>query len=792
MSGPLPVGARDRGRGRNGAEPSGAQTSPAGDRAAADPQRPSGPEPSHAGTEPGSPGAADARRESPDSEEAGKDDPGRAAGQWDADEARSAWSTWQQIFIHGGVHAQNAGFGAQGSSAADGITSSGLSEFDTIQPDDGSVYTAPLLREALERLRRDHLLVLIGPPDTGKWFATRWLLGCVQAAPGKALGMSPALEVPKIRAKIIGEPAQYFIRGSRFWPTGRVIDDVGTAHEVAALARDLRAADSYMVISVHAEAALAEKVPFSLPWSAPGPCGLFDHLYALYSSDEIDSGMDGDQGWRFASSQPNEGDREEIAELLSEASERGSLAPIVVAEAAEMLANGADADKVRQHIGEQSGQTAAKEVAEWFNTEPKLELVTYLTVVAFLGGLDEATLEAEYDELCSRLSIGRHQPLDDNGKSPLPLPERHERLGINFVERSVPRSSLVPDSSIDLESDTHRRHVIRELWTRYGPDFWQAVDRWVAGLPARADNDGADFYGRASHIAHGLGHLAHDSFGQVWRTLEQWWVSAGEWPFAVATASSVAADDRLAPTILARCVSDVEAGNEGFFGTTRSWTSALVLGGPLGAEFPAESVPVLWRAVLDDSANGPTRLALWQLLADPANDATPAVVLGYMHSQILETPRRRRFVPLLNALRVLAGPLASDEFGADDASKAVAGLKLSKDPAPRKVLAAVLRPALLNRHEVVVEAVSLITTFVRRARAEGLQGQVAALMSDIETYSGPEHRERLHRQLVRILRWVFRREPAGEKDAALTQLFPELSPRFLSLPARSEKPTKEA
>lgn len=665
------------------------------------------------------------------------------------DEAEFSYVTYQYVHVDS-VAGEEVNFGntSHGRRRPGRIGSGGLSLYDTVDPGDRRVFATRDLERASARLERDHLVLLIGPEGTGKAFGALCVLGEhhqeQSGKPKPAFGLSPILDADEIAAKVQHKKALYFIDGSLLLTrTAEHRDRLQLEHGLASIASTLRSNGSYMAISVHADAESAERQRYGLDWTMPDPGDLLRHLVIAGSA----SGAVPIDGWD-----------DDLDRLVAPLSERRPLTPTLVASMAQMLCRSMTPDAARSSILKQAGNADVIEMTDWLKSVPELDLVLFVVVLAFLGGLDELTVEREYAELL-RLFAAQQSGEAVEKPQDQKLQDRQARLGLPFVQVGGASRMLLPDRSVNLRTDTHHRAAMDEIWSRYGPGFWKAVCDWIDGLPDRVPDQGVD------KLAQGLAGLATCSFSVVWQTLDRWWGGhARQRRCAVNTVSALAFDDRLAPAALACCLM---ASRHGTHDPLRAWSTDMALGGPLGAAFPGECIPRLWERMKSQPAGGTAGLALWQHLAGQlADEELWAVILRYFRLDILEPERQAEKSARLGTLMQVLGARFSL-----DVHVAQAPLRMAQRDDAQRILAVLLRAAIWDR-ATRTQAIRLVSALIRQSRVEHLQRRARALLIEVAASPTPRVRRWVQAELSRLLASAYRNDdPVDDDDDALMNTF---------------------
>lgn len=514
----------------------------------------------------------------------------------------------------------------------------------------------PCFRDALAKLRADHLVVLTGREDIGRRAGAFALLRRLTGAATDIRSLSPADSLADLAAGGSIKEHRTFV----------ILDYLGETNAVAVqsydmgrLAEELRRKQSYLVITA-TEGSL-RRLAFKdhcVPWQAPDPLKVFRR------------GADGDAG-------TDTGGGPVVprlpADLLARVAEQRR--PADVAAAAVAFCDGGAEAAMRVLSGSE-----AEAVTEWFRAEPPLEDLLPLVALAFLEGVPERTYEENLAGLERFVhdweATGEPGPL---GRDPAPaagtgpvtgagravfrqsraLWRRRATALVRVERRAAPgQGDERSERRMVFTSPAVRDLVVRELHDLYGYELWYPLRLWLHDMSHQRD------LGVRSEVARGAALLAHHALTEVDASLLQEW-SAGpvnQRVTAALTLQYMAESDRLAPAAL-----NVALGWAENRGQARALTMAMALAGTLGSLYRLKVLNLLW-----DLTGRAERLAVAArnslvLLLQTAEQDPERVTLTLRYMRTLAVGARRgtheHARATVTACHVLAAPRLADQPG---------------------------------------------------------------------------------------------------------------------------------
>jgi hypothetical protein len=402
--------------------------------------------------------------------------------------------------------------------------------------------------EAARVLVSEHVVVLAGPESTGRTTSAIVLLHLALDDPQAPLvSLSPATTLTKL--------AEYphFKRDRGYLVRGWVDDAQPVAvqqFELARLAERLQENGTYLVLVTDStrvrRQALGTRV---IDWEPPTAEALFDE---------------------YAPPQPDPQARERVMELNE---------PAEVVTFAKDLACGLETALARLE------GSAAKQVAEWFDSAPDRRRTLEVAALAFAHGLPDRTFETVFERL---LKIANPVAVDVSTEPELRQSRAHRsNHPLVTTTRAIQGpSGLAGGRRLVFRSVEHRTHVITELVDRHGFELWDPIRTWLHELAAEPPLSELHF-----QIALGISLLARNSLHEVEQDYLHDWANG----FAVMrlTAAHVLTwmciDDSLAPQALRIALSWLRDA-----GPRRAMTAATALGSEIGNRYPADALRMLW------------------------------------------------------------------------------------------------------------------------------------------------------------------------------------------------------
>jgi hypothetical protein len=225
------------------------------------------------------------------------------------------------------------------------------------------------------------------------------------------------------------------------------------------------------------------------------------------------------------------------------------------------------------------------EVRAWFDGERTVAEQLTAAAAGFLHDVPEFTFErclARLDELMRTYDPDERAPLS----APLTLARSREaRSSTEALVATVDGDDPLSERRVIVRSPHMRRHILTEVWNRYGYTVLAPLRRWVGELVA---DPSADVRVQA---ALGVALLAEQRWADVHESFLTRW-SDEDYPHRAATANALsfmAGNDLLAPRALELVLDWSE--NQG---ARRAMTAALTLAGPLGGRYPNKAFEQLW------------------------------------------------------------------------------------------------------------------------------------------------------------------------------------------------------
>ncbi|MER6127584.1 hypothetical protein ABT173_34365 [Streptomyces sp. NPDC001795] len=469
-------------------------------------------------------------------------------------------------FFYGPLDARQAHFGIGGTDPAQARRRA-VGRLDAEEADAllASYVPPSCFDEAVHALQRDRVVVLVGPPGSGK------RSGAVALLKEVADGMEYVMLSPdRSLEELAGRPT--FAPGVGYVLLDRTNEGPSeTADFDWRRVRDkvCEQGAHLVVTTVHeVEGERLESVRH-VPWRAPEPSDVIRLRLRKAGCDEVTV--------------------KEAVELLP----AGCTITEVVA-AADRIAQGADAAGVWKEYG--SG--AARPVRDWFAAERSLQEIAEVTTLVFATGLGLRDFESCQQLLEPHLAPAFPHPppagpeaadIVDGTAAPRRAADRRRSLIRNDLAAtqeqklgSLTRTVLV------FGAPQYRQWVLEELWVNHSMSYWNGVRDWLTALVGAEP----DPYLQLS-IASGLTLLARPAFDEVADCYLRPWAQgvAGMRGQGMATLvlCCMSLDEDLGATALTLARSWAQSGDRGL----RS-TAARAFGGQLGVRFPTDAVKWLW------------------------------------------------------------------------------------------------------------------------------------------------------------------------------------------------------
>lgn len=573
--------------------------------------------------------ADDGPEERPEEVQAGREEPaasdegpGPAGEQPDSASAQSAEEQdkhiFQQVFniYHGEVQT--------GDAATASFAVGGNVHRETGQVADAELavlgaryFRPPAFGDALRRLEREHLLMLVGPEGSGRAAAALMLAAELREHAGverKISRMPPTRTLELLCQQKYGERCAYLIKD---WMQGAVGRGTQAQYDADDLAQRLRDAKAYLVITAKRRSKSDQGTArYEMEWPQPDPASVFDHFVA-------DLGQDAEE---FAEDLPRLRERAEqavlprrVAQLFSRLRLKGVAAAL------------ADDDARDQ-----------REVRDWFDQKPNpsrraLRAVAVLTLACRAGdetgrqpGVTQRGFEGLYVALekAEARYRGDAPPERDAPPEDEEFPQfRHslfEQVGLSDFTVAPPSVPEVGYEHAPGFTTARLRELFqKELHRRYGDELWSSLRICFDGLL-----DTTDITDVHLAVACGVGRMARFESRRVREEYLQRW-AAGTLVArhcAVFALWAMAAEDDLAPVALEQ-VGGWTSGR----GEQRAITAAITLGGILGIRYQSEALWHLWiLARRGERISGFARVAIAHLMWTEAecNEANVVRVLA--------------------------------------------------------------------------------------------------------------------------------------------------------------------
>jgi len=570
------------------------------------------------GPEPGAqgpPDAADATR-SP----SGGSRPPTSARAPNRDGADSAERTQDQLAsavsnFHGPVYAQGSTFGI-GPAAADGqrrrARTGRLTDEDIDAALDHYVHPAPF-EDALDVLKRDQVIVLVGPASIGKAASAIALLR--EVTNGSLAVLSPTVTISDLSERDFKSVPGFVVTD---WQYDRSQGDV-TDFTWRTLRDQVYDAAAHLVITTaSARSRGATGSVRHIDWERPATSDLLASYLGgtelEFLIDDIVDAVPGDCG----------------------------IGPIVAL--ARRIVSGEDPAKALEEVG----NDAAERVQQWFAAERPLTEILEVVALAFAAGRSERSFETMLARLVKTIEdAGYALDTDDLGrkrKRQALRPLRPVRADRNRPEGLIGRETVVIEgaaqSVVKFRVDGYRHEVLAQGWHNYDGTFWDAIRGWLDAVVAGSAMEwNAD---TQRTVAAGLATFAQVDMSEVEESyLHPWAGGRLGWPGQlVATYAlwSMCFDDTLAPVALRIATRWATTGDP-----IRRWTAATTFSGELGVRYPTEATNRLWHLIVQAKDSTDAIFALAQLFATlSSGDQNAGQVLTLLDRRLDEVSQGRR------------------------------------------------------------------------------------------------------------------------------------------------------
>ncbi|MFG2625351.1 hypothetical protein [Streptomyces sp. NPDC048473] len=500
-------------------------------------------------------------------------------GDADADRPASVHHNNVNQFFYGALNAPQAHFGIGGAASPGGRRRAtgwlDAGETDLLLE---SYVEPPCFDGAVTALQSDSVVVLVGPPGSGK------RSGAVALLKEVAEGAEYVVLSPDLSLEQLAERA--FERGVGYVLLDRMNEgSAGKADFDWRRVRDqVRGKGAHLVVTtIHEVEGAPPEAVRHVPWQAPDLAGAL--RLRLLKGGCAQSVVEEAVGLLPAGCR--------IAE---------------VAVAAGRIAQGADPDSAWQGYG----SSAARPVRDWFAGDHSLQEIAEVTTLAFATGAGRRAFESYQELLEPRLVPAFPQP-------PPAAPATSEASSDGMPEAAaVPRPvidrrrSLMRNELVTTEEQTHdslaravvvfatppyRQWVLEELWANHSTLYWNGVRDWLTELTL-ADPDPE----LQMSIASGLALLARPAFDEVADCYLYPWArgAAGHEGRSMATLVLwwMCLDETLGATALTLARGWAQSRDPGL-----RTTAMLAFSGQLGVRFPTDAVKWLWHLISQGSSS---------------------------------------------------------------------------------------------------------------------------------------------------------------------------------------------
>ncbi|MGA5896533.1 hypothetical protein [Streptomyces venetus] len=467
-------------------------------------------------------------------------------------------------YFYGELNASGAQFGI-GTAGSDNARRRAVGRLDAGEAD---AILAPYVKPAcFERaalaLEQDGVVVLVGPPGTGKRSGAVALVDAL-ADGSEYVVLSPGRSLDDLASGRVA-----FEKGVGYVLLDRMSDDTSqTADFDWRRVRDtVREHDARLVVTtVHpVDGGVVESVRH-VSWELPD-------LTAVLRVRLVREGCARDTVEGAVSRMP---DGCRIAE---------------VAAAAERIARGAAPDEVWRDYG--SG--AAQPVRDWFAEDRTPQEWAEVTTLAFVNGAGYRDFETCQERLESWVQPAFAAPVteEEQAAAARRAVNRRQSLSHNeLVAVEQRKNGALTRTALVFPHPQYRQWALEELWTRLSTPYWNGVRDWLTELVGAQPGLGLQL-----SVAQGLALLTRPAFDEVADNYLHPWAGGAAGPAGQSTATLVlqcmCLDESLAATAL---------------GVARGWarsydpvlrsTAAAAFSGALGVRFPTDAVTILLKMIV--------------------------------------------------------------------------------------------------------------------------------------------------------------------------------------------------
>lgn len=438
-------------------------------------------------------------------------------------------------------------------------------------------------REAEVQLKREHLLLLVGPEGSGRAAAALTLAACIRDRTGVD---KPLVRIPPTRT--LEELSKQTYRAGRAyvvndWVHGKVGRGVQAEYEIKRLAQILLETDAYLVMTAVRGSQDGEGThDYEVEWSTPDPVKLFDHCIESLGEDAAEFQADLPALRSRASQLPS---ARRVVDLVRRLRLRG---------VEEALADDEERDR--------------RSVEDWFNENPSRRALRAAVVLALAcragdegedqPGVTQRGFETLFAALEASESAFRQDPPSEAGAPPEDEKFPQVRHGLleyaKLTHLTVQRptwASIGTEHRPGFKTARLRALFLSELHLRCGDELWSPLRICLADM-VKSPSVGRDVL---HALACGIGRTARYETQRVREEYLDLWASSSLMgrECAVYALWTMAAEDDLAPIAL-----NLVGGWIRNRGEERAITAALTLGGPLGKRYPSEAMWLLWELAL--------------------------------------------------------------------------------------------------------------------------------------------------------------------------------------------------
>ncbi|MFE4966391.1 hypothetical protein [Streptomyces sp. NPDC056660] len=417
----------------------------------------------------------------------------------------------------------------------------------------GSYVKPDCFGEALQALEEAGVVVLVGPPGTGKRSGAVALVEAVAEGSDHVV-LSPGRSLDDLAGGRVA-----FERG-----VGYVLLD-WMGEETSATAdfdwrrvRDtVREQGAHLVVTTVHPTARVESVRY-VPWALPD-------LAAVLRARLANAGCDGDTVRRAVGLMP------------------GGCRITEVTAAAERIAGGARPAEVWQEYG----SSAAQPVRGWFELDRTPQEWAELTTLAFVTGAGYREVETCQERLEHWLEPA-FPPLfteEDRAEAARRAVDRRQSLARNaLITAEERKDGALTRTALVFPQPQYRQWVLEELWSRRSTLFWDGVRDWLTELVS-----GQPGLALQLSVAQGLALLARPAFDEVADNYLHSWAAGTAGRSGQSTANLVLQCMCLEENLAATALGIARGWARSISPALRS-TATAAFSGALGVLFPTDAV----------------------------------------------------------------------------------------------------------------------------------------------------------------------------------------------------------